>query len=296
MSYPADRFFSMDADQLSVTVAPDVTLNVRRWAGPGHHAFLLVHGLASNARLWDEVGPALAEAGHPAYAVDLRGHGGSSAPADGYDTATAAADLAALVPALGLPGVVLAGQSWGGNVAVRFAAGRPDLVRALALVDGGWIDLAARFDSWAACEAALRPPDLDDLHVDDLRRQLRRHHPDWSVTAIEATVANLRVGPDGLVTRRLPIDRHLSILHSMYEDPPGRFFPALTMPTLLMPAVPADDPQRAAEVRARVGTAAAAAPRATVREYVGADHDLHAQHPGQVAADLLALAKEAHEP
>lgn len=283
----------MDADQLSVTIAPVVTLNVRRWAGPGHHAFLLVHGLASNARLWDEVAGALAEAGHPVYAVDLRGHGESSAPPDGYDTATAASDLAALVPALGLSGAVVAGQSWGGNVVVRLAADHPDLVGALALVDGGWIDLPASFDTWAACEAALRPPDLDGLHVDDLRRRLRRHHPDWSATAIEATIANLRVGPDGTVSRRLPVDRHLAILRSMYDDPPRRLYPALPMPTLLMPAVPAADPRRATEVRSRVTEAAAAMPQASVREYVGADHDLHAQHPRQVAADLLALAKEA---
>jgi hypothetical protein len=30
-----------------------------------------------------------------------------------------------------------------------------------------------------------------------------------------------------------------------------------------------------------------------VREYVGADHDRHAQHPADVAADVLTLAAEA---
>ena len=32
---------------------------------------------------------------------------------------------------------------------------------------------------------------------------------------------------------------------------------------------------------------------ARVHEYVGGDHDLHAQQPDAVAADLLGLAKEA---
>ena len=41
-----------------------------------------------------------------------------------------------------------------------------------------------------------------------------------------------------------------------------------------------------------VAKAAGALARARIREYVGADHDLHAQHPDEVAADLLALAKE----
>jgi len=76
----------------------------------------------------------------------------------------------------------------------------------------------------------------------------------------------------------------------MFDDPPHRFFPALTMPTLLMPAVPDADPDLAARVRAHVKVAAAAMPRATIREYVGADHDLHAQQPERVAADLLSVA------
>ena len=291
----------MDVEELplrdgSVPISDGVDLNVRRWVGPGvvpgRPAFLLVHGLSSNARLWDEVVAALAEAGHPAYAVDLRCHGGSSCPADGHDTGTAAADLAAVTTALGLERVVVAGQSWGGNVAVRFAAEHPGMVAALALLDGGWIDLPAAFGSWEACAAALRPPDLDNLHVSALRHGITRGHPDWSPTAVEATVANLRVGPDGLVSRRLPIDRHMAIVRSMWDDPPRRFYPALAMPTLLMPAVPTA-PEAAAEVRARVAGAAAAMPRATIREYEGADHDLHAQSPRRVAADLIALAKEA---
>lgn len=291
----------MDVENLSVritteaSVVGDVRLNVRRWAGPGRQAFLLVHGLSSNARLWDEVAEALGEAGHPSYAVDLRGHGESDAPPGGYDTATAAADLAALFPALGLDSAVVAGQSWGGDVAVRLAATHPEAVQAVALLDGGWMDLAARFAGWERCAAALRPADLGGLHVNELRRRLRTQHPDWSATAIEATVANLRVGSDGLVARRLPVDRHMEILRGMFDTPPRLFHPAVTMPALLMPALP-DDPEAAAPARAQVAAAAAVMPRARIEEYVGADHDLHAQHPRRVAADLTALAKEARLP
>ncbi len=103
-----------------VTVADQVSLSVREWPGNGQ-PFLLVHGLSSNARLWDEVAARLSAAGHPVTAVDLRSHGDSDAPPHGYDTATAAADLAAL----GIPGAIVAGQSWGGNVAVEFAAKHP---------------------------------------------------------------------------------------------------------------------------------------------------------------------------
>ena len=42
--------------------------------------FVLIHGLASNARMWDGVGAALAERGYASIAVDLRGHGRSPKP------------------------------------------------------------------------------------------------------------------------------------------------------------------------------------------------------------------------
>jgi alpha-beta hydrolase superfamily lysophospholipase len=75
----------------------------------------------------------------------------------------------------------------------------------------------------------------------------------------------------------------------MWDDPPQRYYPSLTMPVLLIPALPAGDAQ-AAQRRRRVEAAAAAIPDATIREYRGADHDLHAQRPHELAADLLGLA------
>ncbi|BCB81510.1 hypothetical protein GCM10022251_17270 [Phytohabitans flavus] len=263
-------------------------MRVRRRDGAREPSFLLVHGLASNALLWDEMAAELARAGHGSFAVDLRGHGESDLPDSGFDAGTAAADLAAVATALELQDLVVAGQSWGGNVAVRLAAEHPALVKALALVDGGWIDLSTQFGSWEECATALRPPDLDGLRVDQMRGFLRRTHPDWSDVAIEATVANLRVGPEGLLARRLPIPRHMEIVRDMWEDPPQRFYPALVMPVLLVPAVPTDL-ERAARGRARVEAAAQALADATIREYPGGDHDLHAQHPRELAADLLRL-------
>jgi pimeloyl-ACP methyl ester carboxylesterase len=281
----------MDVTDARMAVAPEVGLHVRQWPGATPPAFLLVHGLSSNARLWDEVAARLAAAGHAAYAVDLRSHGESDQPPEGYDTATAAADLAALAEALGLEKVAVAGQSWGGNVAVRLAAERPELVAALALIDGGWIDLAADFVSWRACASALRPPDIDGTPASRVRGWMWRAHPDWSPAAIEATVANLRINADGTVSRRLPIPQHMQIVRSMWEDPPQRYLPSITVPTLLMPAIPRDDPERAERTRSRVAAAAAVLTAATIREYADGDHDLHAQHPDRVAADLLGLVE-----
>ncbi len=112
---------------------------------------------------------------------------------------------------------------------------------------------------------------------------MRRAHPDWAEWAIEATLANFAVDPSGRITRRLPIPQHMSILHSMWEHPPAPLFGSVTVPALLVPT----------RRSGLVAEAVAAMPAATVREYAGADHDLHAQHPRRLAADLLLLASSA---
>jgi pimeloyl-ACP methyl ester carboxylesterase len=310
----------MEPTDTRVEVAPGTTLRVRQWPGTIGPPYLLVHGLSSNALLWDETAERLAAADRPAYAVDLRSHGESDSPDDGYDTATAAADLAAVSAALGLGPAIVAGQSWGGNVVVRLAATHPSAVAAVALVDGGWIDLSARFASWEECETALRPPEVDRMRPAELRGIIARMHPTWSARAVEATLANLRVTPEGRLARRLPIPKHMRIVRSMWDDPPWRDFPLISAPVLLLPAVPAThaepanaaqpaEPANAAQPaeaadgdgdrdgeewrRASVVKAATALARSRVKEYVGGDHDLHAQHPAELAADLLTLAPGA---
>jgi pimeloyl-ACP methyl ester carboxylesterase len=267
-----------------VEVAPGVALHVRRWPAAGR-PFVLVHGLASNARLWDGVGAFLAGHGFAGYAVDLRGHGESDQPDSGYDTETAAADVAALVARLGLPEPVLAGQSWGGNVVLELAASQPDLPHAVALVDGGWIHLSDTFLTWEQCWAALAPPVLRALRPEEMRSRLQRWHPDWPETGVEGTMGNFEELPDGTVRNRLTRDRHAAILRSLWQHHPRELYPKVTAPTLLMPAGGPDG-----ERAGRVTEAAAALAHGTIRWYEGADHDLHAQHPARVAADLAELA------
>lgn len=78
-----------------VPVADGLRLHARCWPGDGP-AFLVVHGLSSNARTWDGVAEVLSGSGHAVTAVDQRGHGRSDKPDDGYDFATLAEDLATL--------------------------------------------------------------------------------------------------------------------------------------------------------------------------------------------------------
>lgn len=278
---------SRTARSETVTASTGVDLRVLRWDGrlPG---FVLVHGLASNALLWQGVSEILAGngAGHAVTAIDLRGHGESAVPESGYDTATAAADVAEVISSLRLDRPIVAGQSWGGDVVVELAAAHPDLVAALALIDGGWIRLRDTFTGWAQVLAALTPPDLSGRSWSGISAMMQAAHPDWADWAIAATLANLRELPDGRVRARLARDHHLSILASMWDQAVTDRFSAVRVPVLLAPAG-----RRAGPNAAAVELAAAALAGSEVRWYEGADHDVHAQHPGWVAADLLSLAE-----
>lgn len=278
---------------LSVPVAERVNLHLRHWLGGRGRPFLLVHGLASNARLWDEVAEVLVGAGHPVYAVDLRGHGDSDVPADGYDNATVVADLVEFAAVVVLDGFIVAGHSWGGNLAVRLAAQFPQLVAGLVLVDGGWIDLTSTMGSWEECAAVaaqLRPP-IKGATADGMRKFLRAVNRGVSEAAIEAKLADMRQEPDGTLSYRLSEQQYLSILRSMYHDPPARWHPEVSVPTLLLPAQPTANQHWGRWARGWVEQALATLPDASVRWYDNADHDLHAQHPQRLAGDLLDLAR-----
>lgn len=259
--------------------------------GPGR-PFLLVHGLSSNARLWDGVGARLAAAGHQVVAVDQRGHGRSEQVDDGYTTAQCATDLAVLCGELGLVGdrePVVAGQSWGGNVVVDLAARHGGLAAA-ALVDGGWIRLAGRFGSFEECWSAMAPPVFNGVQAAAMAERFAEWHSDWSPEAVAGTMGNFEELPDGTVRPWLRREHHREIVRSLYDADPDALYPRIDVPVLLVPAIGDPPTEFDAAKRTAVGNALALLPDAQVEWYVGADHDLHAQQPRRFADDLLQLA------
>ncbi len=96
---------------------------------------VLVHGVTGWHRTWWRVGPALADAGWRAVAVDQRGHG-TSPRIEGYTTVQElAADLAVAIERIGAPVEALIGHSLGAAVAAEMAFERPELVHRLVLED-----------------------------------------------------------------------------------------------------------------------------------------------------------------
>jgi pimeloyl-ACP methyl ester carboxylesterase len=274
-----------------VEVRTGTRLSVLEWGPADGEPFVLVHGLASNARLWDGVSRALAAAGRRVVAVDQRGHGRADKPDDGYDMATVADDLAGLIGALGLdsgPPPVVAGQSWGGNVVVELAHRHPDLVAAIACVDGGTIELGQRFPTFDECWTALAPPRTAGMAYEDLARRLRAMHRDWPETGIEGALACFERRPDGTAAPWLTRERHRLVLHGLWSHRPHQLFGSLTAPVLFIAADSGDEAWTAAK-RDGIERALHQLGDGRAEWFSPADHDVHAQHPGPVAALLETL-------
>lgn len=97
-------------------------------------AAVLAHGLAGHAGEWDGTAAWLGRT-HRVVAPDARGHGRSERRPCDVSRAACVDDLAHWIELLGLAPAVVIGQSLGGHTAFLLAARRPELVRALVVVE-----------------------------------------------------------------------------------------------------------------------------------------------------------------
>lgn len=97
---------------------------------------LLIHGFPEGWWSWRHQLPALAAAGFRAVAVDVRGYGGSSRPAEveAYRMIAHVADTVAVVRALKADTAVVIGHDWGAPIASACALMRPDVFTAVGLL------------------------------------------------------------------------------------------------------------------------------------------------------------------
>jgi pimeloyl-ACP methyl ester carboxylesterase len=179
-----------------------VKLHVQR-LGQGPRTAVFVHGLVmDNLSSWYFTVATQLGGWGEAILFDLRGHGRSQRPAQGYSLGDFDSDLlavAALAPA-GSP-VHLIGNSFGGLLALAFAAKHPERVASLALVDPllgrpGWGKRMAE-------TLGLKGGERDRRIEQDFRNWLGRHSDrrrtrlaETAQALIEETtlIADLRAG------------------------------------------------------------------------------------------------------
>ncbi len=134
--------------------------------GAGDPPVLLVHGILCDRRY---VAPQLEyfSRTHRTVAVDLRGHGLSDVPQQGYTIDGLADDLAWVSAQLDLVRPLVIGHSLGGIVALALAANHPDVVGAIVALDSVLLVGDAR-------KAAMTTL-LERLRSDDYLRVVREY-------------------------------------------------------------------------------------------------------------------------
>lgn len=151
---------------LEVDAGDGLTLHVAR-AGEGP-PLVMLHGFTGSGESWRELAASLADR-CTTIAVDLPGHGRSSAPPDAgrYALPRFADDLARVLDALGLERVALLGYSMGGRAALHFALRHPERLRALVLesTSPGIDDPRARAERVAGDESLAASIERDGIEA-----------------------------------------------------------------------------------------------------------------------------------
>jgi pimeloyl-ACP methyl ester carboxylesterase len=103
--------------------------------GEGDRPLVLIHGLLMNRRMFDRLGPEMAERGNRVITVDLLGHGRSDRPPEmsRYSMTFFARQVEALLDHLDLDQAVVGGTSLGANTTLELNHLAPERVKAMMI-------------------------------------------------------------------------------------------------------------------------------------------------------------------
>ena len=298
--------YGPEPESMVVQLQSGERIHYLAWAGDrGSPPLLLLHGLSRTAWTWLPIGRRAAAAGHPVVAPDLRGHGASDAPLQGYELESLALDALTVAAGAGWgeavdgPAVVLAGHGLGAMVALEMARLQPASVAGVALLDGGFEEMveATRLLPDQLVEAMLEPPEVLASMSTYLADRRDFDPATWDADqerAARAQVSERHAGHVGPVTKGSVVRRCVA---AMYGFEPLETLPAVSCPVTLLVASPttADDEDER-ERRLAIGDVQLARERAglermAVRVYDGAGHDLMRYRPDAVTEELRRLAR-----
>jgi pimeloyl-ACP methyl ester carboxylesterase len=156
---------SLPASFKALTIATPEGAEIYVRSGGAGPVVLLIHGFGDTGDMWGPLARELART-RTVVVPDLRGMGRSSHPAGGYDKRTQAADLRALLVALGHDRAAVVGHDIGTMVAYAYAARYPDKVERLVVMDAPipgidpWDQVKCSPQTW---HFNFRGPDVERL-------------------------------------------------------------------------------------------------------------------------------------
>lgn len=183
---------STQSGQSGVAAVNGINLHYQRTGGGP--AVVLVHGMTDHGGYWSRVVRALA-ADYEVITYDMRGHGASDAPSEGYTPEHYARDLLGLIAALELSQPAVVGHSLGATTSAAAAALDPWAVGRIVLEDPPWFAGVMPADQrviyaeqWRAQVAGLQ-----ELDHEGRVAACRAEHPTWDAEDCAAWAESKRL-------------------------------------------------------------------------------------------------------
>jgi pimeloyl-ACP methyl ester carboxylesterase len=231
--------------------------------------------------------------------MDLRGHGLSDAPTDGYDPVGFTADAVAVAEGSGLletprDRMVLAGHGFGAIVAAWAAPALEDRCAGLVLVDGGFesIEISSGMDVDEFLRNLDEPPEIMRSMTAFLADRAGFDPATWDADqerAARATVVETHAGKVVPATRPHALE---ACVRAMFAYDPTEVLARLPAPIVALRS--ADDEEGS---RARALAAASAARVSAGRDPIRVEvferdgHNLMRYRPDAVSAAILTIAQ-----
>jgi pimeloyl-ACP methyl ester carboxylesterase len=186
------------------------------WGGKGSPVILLA-GLGSSARVFDDLGPRLAR-GHRVLALTRRGYGQSDAAQVDYSNGALVGDVLGVMDGLGLARAAFVGHSLAGGELSTLGARHPDRVERLVYLDAAY----DRSPALALTNGVPPPaaPQASDLASIDAYARWREAVLQSRSPAVRGDVAETMVTGPGGVRPRTSMKVMLSILDGDIAAPP----------------------------------------------------------------------------
>ena len=256
----------------SVQLATGVRLHYVERGDPKGEIILLLHGYSDSWLSYSRVLPLMSKQYH-VYALDLRGHGRSDQPAQGYAMSDLASDVVAFMDARRIRRATVVGHSMGSFVARQVAQRAGDRVARLVLVGSatGVSHLSGLVELRTAVLALTDPVSPDFVREFQYSTV---HHPvpdDFMAQAIGESL-------------RLPARVWHGLIEGMFAMPSGSGLGTTAAPVLLMWG-----DRDGVFPRSELDGLRALFPHAAVVEYADTGHAPHWERPPQFVRDLEAF-------
>jgi len=298
----------LEPDGFVVEVETGDRIHFLDWGGPRGRdtespGVLLIHGLSNTAWSWAPVARRLCARRH-VVAMDLRGHGLSDAPTDGYDPDTLAGDVTAVAEGSGLLGgpedrLLVAGHGFGAIVAAWAAAALGTRCAGVVLVDGGWesLEAASGMDVDEFRRGIDEPPEVMRSMGAFLADRQAFDPSTWDADqerAARAAVVETHAGH--LVPSSRPHATQACV-RAMFGYEPAATLPTIAAPVTALLASDDESGSRAAAL-ADVSAARVSAGRDPIRSMpIGhAGHNLMRYRPDEVCAAILSVTRTSVRP